>query len=146
MRLDSALDLVDFSALSKSSMIDVVWYPIRNLSSTFFEFDPLFLHLLGSHLVQFLQFSGRLKNSGSSLSTSDSGLRISFQMLGGSGLSVGVPCSFFRTSFLVPEAALTDVSCSCCCCCRCDCQALLSTIFGAGRGVESLSNKVLSPF
>ena len=75
-------------------------------------------------------------------STSDSVFRISFLTQGCSGLSVGVPCSSFRASFLVPEAALSDASCCWCC----YCQALLSTIFGAGRGVESLSNKVLSLF
>ena len=71
-----------------------------------------------------------------------------FPGAGSSGLSVGLPCSSFCISFLMPEDALSDVSCCCCCfCCGCcDSQAPLSTIFGAGRGVESLSNKVRSPF
>ena len=43
----------------------------------------------------------------------------------------------FRTGFPMP-AEVGPSSVSDCCC---DCQALLSTIFGAGRGVESLSNK-----
>ena len=51
--------------------------------------------------------------------------------------------SSLRTSCMVREDALTEVSCCCCCC---DCQALLCTIFGEGRGVESFSNKVRSPF
>ena len=34
----------------------------------------------------------------------------------------------------------------CCCCCCCDCQCLFSVTFGAGRGVESLSNSIRSPF
>ena len=82
-------------------------------------------------------------NSGSSISAGDSVLHFSFLTLGSSELSFGLLCSSLCTSFLVPEDALSDVSCCCCCC---DCQALLSTIFGAGRGVESLSNKVLSFF
>ena len=32
------------------------------------------------------------------------------------------------------------------CCCCCECQLLLSVTFGAGRGVESLSNCLRSPF
>ena len=80
-----------------------------------------------------------------SFCTGDSALRSRFLALGSSGLSVGLPCSSFRASFVVPEAAPSDVFCCCCCCC-CDCQALSSTIFCAGRGVESLSKKVLFPF
>ena len=40
---------------------------------------------------------------------------------------------------------ITQSRCCCCCCCY-DCQAFLTAVFGAGRGVESLSNKVRFPF
>ena len=55
-------------------------------------------------------------------------------------LSTTTLCSLCTlcTSFLLLEDALSEVSCCCCCCCS-ECQALSSTIFGAGRVVESHS-------
>ena len=132
---------MDFSAFPKSSISDGI--SILYLPPLFLKLTH-FLHLLGSQSCAFPSILRSTLNPGSSFSTTDSALRICFQMLGGSGLSVGLHCSSFRTSFLGLEDALSDMSCCCCCCC--DCQALLKTIFGAGRGVESLSNKVLSPF
>ena len=93
-------------------------------------------------------FDSEVDFKSGSFSTRDSALRSSFLALGCSGLSVGLPfsslCTLCTTFLvLVLEGALSEVSCCCCCC---DCQALVSTIFVAGRGVESLSNKVQFPF
>ena len=130
-RLDSSLKFEP--GFPKSWMIDLVCRPVRNLSTTFWICSILssFFKITSCAIPSNLRSTS---NSGSCFSTSHSALRICFQMLGGSGLSVGVPWSSFRTSFLVlPETQLPDVSCCCC-----GCQALLSTIFVASRGVESL--------
>ena len=145
VRLESSLNLMDFSDGSKSSMVYLVREPLRKFCTT-------------SWICPFLSSSSKItrcaipsilkstSNSDSSFSTGDSVLRFSFLTLSSSGLSVRLPWSSFRTSFLVPENALSDVSCCSCCFCSCDYQVILSTIFGAGRGVKSLSNQILSPF
>ena len=142
--LDSSLNFTEFSGFPRSLRIDFVREPFLDFSNLSWIF-PI---RSSSFKITFCAIPSSLRstlNSGSSFSTSDSVLRSSFLALGSSGLSVGLPCSSLCTicsSFLVREDALSEVSCCCCF----DCQALFSTIFGAGRGVESLPNKVRSHF
>ena len=126
----------------KSSTIDVVWYPVRNLLNF-----SIFLHLSRitcCAIPSILRATFKIQALLSQQVTQH--YRFCFQMLGGSGSSVGVLWSSFRTSFLVPEAELSDVSCCCCCCCCCDCQALLSTIFGQDEASRVFHIKFFLPF
>ena len=141
VRLDSSLNLLDFPVFTISSYDWFEGYLVHDLSTTFWILSILssFFKITSCGIPSILRST---LNSGSFFSTSDSVHRISFLTPSSSGLSVGISCSSFCTSFLMPEDALSDMPCCCCCC---DCHALLSTIFGARRGVESLAYKVLSP-
>ena len=79
------------------------------------------------------------------LSTRDTECRTCFLELERPRSSVALPLtSLFPVSTATdfPELEGTSPERGCCCCCCCDCQLLLSVTFGAGRGVESLSNSV----
>ena len=97
-------------------------YPISSLSTTSF---PLPI-LSSSFEVASWTIPWVLR------STSNSGS--SFSSVGSRPSRNGFP--------MTAEVGLFSESGSCCCC---ESQLLLSTIFGAGRGVEGLSNKVFSP-
>ena len=84
VRLDSSLNLMDFSALTKSSMVELVRDPVRNLSTTFW----IWLTLSSYSRITSCAIPSILRstlNSGSSFSTSDAALRICVQMLSGFG-------------------------------------------------------------
>ena len=111
----------------KSSMIDLVWCPIV-ICQPLFEIDPFILHF------------SRLQSCAS---------RLKIQALLSQQVTqyfASIPrCSVVLGCLLAPISWCSDVTCCCCCCC-CDCQALLRTIFGARRGVESLSHKFFHLF
>ena len=82
--------------------------------------------------------------------TSETEFRSSFLKLEEPGSSVVLPAtSLFSvptaSSFLKLEDGVPESGCCCCCCC-CEWQLLQSVTSGAGRGVESLSSSVRSPF
>ena len=116
VRLDSLLNLMDFPVFPESSMIDLAWCSVRNLSTTFWIW-PI---LSSMFLKKWLNTSHLFPDAP----------------------SFWVVC--WGTLALFPHQNSPMLSCCCCCCC--DCQALLRTFFGASRGVESLSCWVLSPF
>ena len=134
MRLDSSLNLIDFSGRPRSSRIDFLREPFLILPQVL-ELVPFSLHLPRSHLVQFLQSRPTL-NSGSSFSSSDSLLCFSFLTPSSSGLSVGLPCSSSLHQF--PGAGRRTL--------RCVLLVLPAVAAAAVAGHRSLSNKVLSIF
>ena len=86
---------MDFSAFPKSSTIDVVWYPVRNLATTL----GILPNISSSSRITSFAIPSMLRstlNSGSSFSRGDSVLHICFQMVGGSG---------FCWEYLVPLLA-----------------------------------------
>ena len=146
VRLDSSLNLMDFHVFPKSSMIDLVWYPVRNFSTTFWVW-PI---LSSSFRITSCAIPTNLRstlNSGSSFSTGDSVLRISFQMLHRAGLSVRVPWPSSRTSFL---CSLKQNFPMCLAAAAVAAAVIVRLSWKSSsmqrRGVDSLSYKVRSPF
>ena len=79
---------MEFPVFSKSSVIDLEWYPFRNFS-TIFWICSILASTFGITCCAIPSILRSTWNSGSSFSTSDSAFHICFQMLGGSGMSVG---------------------------------------------------------
>ena len=139
MRLDSSLKFREFSGFLSSSRIDFGYEP--------FTIFPLPSWILPIRSTTF-KITPRALPSNSEVDTVDSLHAYSFLMRDVLRVCCRIALILFllafslrALNFLAREDALSEVYCCCC-----FCQELLSTIFGAGRGVEGLSTKVRSPF
>ena len=131
LRLDSSLNLMDFSFFTISSIIDLVWYPIRNFSTTFLDVHHSFFILEEYILCNFHQFWGRLKIQ----ALLSQQVTLHFASVSRCSVVLGCLLGYLGSPFAPVSWCLKQNSQMCLAAAAvaaavCDCQALLITIFG----------------